>query len=75
MIHLPVLSATDQSQVMTAVGAACRRAVMEADPRLVEAMYLCQLQASAEALSGGAGRGTVFKCVLKQACSLQVLSV
>ncbi|MEW5299577.1 MAG: hypothetical protein WDW36_002578 [Sanguina aurantia] len=39
-------------QVMTAVGAACRRAVMEADPRLVEAMYLCQLQASAEALSG-----------------------
>lgn len=40
------------SQVMTAVGAACRRAVMEADPRLVEAMYLCQLQASAEALSG-----------------------
>jgi len=39
-------------QVMTAVAAACKRAVMEADPRLVEALYLCQVQASAEALSG-----------------------
>jgi hypothetical protein len=26
--------------------------VLEADPRLVEALYLCQVQASAEALSG-----------------------
>ena len=32
--------------------AACRRAVLEADPRLVEALYLCQVQAAAEALSG-----------------------
>ncbi|GLC55413.1 hypothetical protein PLESTB_000984700 [Pleodorina starrii] len=39
-------------QVMTAVALACRRAVMEADSRLVEAQYLCQLTASAEALSG-----------------------
>ncbi|KAF5828041.1 hypothetical protein DUNSADRAFT_18295 [Dunaliella salina] len=39
-------------QVMTAVAAACRRAVIEADPRLVEAMYLCQVQTTAEALSG-----------------------
>jgi ribosome assembly protein 1 len=39
-------------QVMGAVAAACRRAVLEADPRLVEALYLCQVQASAEALSG-----------------------
>jgi ribosome assembly protein 1 len=39
-------------QVMTAVAAACRRAVLEADPRLVEALYLCQVQAAAEALSG-----------------------
>ncbi|KAG2439846.1 hypothetical protein HYH02_010478 [Chlamydomonas schloesseri] len=39
-------------QVMTAVALACRRAVMEADARLVEAQYLCQLTASAEALSG-----------------------
>eukprot|EP00798_Chlamydomonas_sp_ICE-L_P013599 gene13599-19472_t len=39
-------------QVMTAVGAACRRAVMEAEPRLVEAMYLCEVQTAAEALSG-----------------------
>ncbi|PNW73585.1 hypothetical protein CHLRE_13g564950v5 [Chlamydomonas reinhardtii] len=39
-------------QVMTAVALACRSAVMEADARLVEAQYLCQLTASAEALSG-----------------------
>jgi ribosome assembly protein 1 len=39
-------------QVMTAVGAACRRAVLEAEPRLTEAMYLAQVQAGAEALSG-----------------------
>ncbi|GIL84225.1 hypothetical protein Vretifemale_12915, partial [Volvox reticuliferus] len=39
-------------QVMTAVAVACRRAVLEADARLVEAQYLCQLTASAEALSG-----------------------
>ncbi|KAG2498450.1 hypothetical protein HYH03_003706 [Edaphochlamys debaryana] len=39
-------------QVMTAVALACRRAVLEADARLVEAQYLCQLTASAEALSG-----------------------
>jgi ribosome assembly protein 1 len=31
-------------QVMTAVAGACRRAVMESDPRLVEAMYLCQVR-------------------------------
>eukprot|EP00878_Enallax_costatus_P032026 GHUV01035117.1.p2 GENE.GHUV01035117.1~~GHUV01035117.1.p2 ORF type:complete len:115 (-),score=22.67 GHUV01035117.1:985-1329(-) len=37
---------------MTAVSSACRRAVLEADPRLVEALYLCQVQAAAEALSG-----------------------
>jgi ribosome assembly protein 1 len=39
-------------QVMGAVAAAVRRSVLEADPRLVEALYLCQVQASAEALSG-----------------------
>lgn len=37
---------------MGALCAACRRAVLEADPRLVEALYLCQVQAAAEALSG-----------------------
>jgi hypothetical protein len=37
---------------MGAVSTACRRAVLEADPRLVEALYLCQVQAAAEALSG-----------------------
>lgn len=37
---------------MGAVAAACRRAVLEGEPRLVEALYLCQVQASAEALSG-----------------------
>lgn len=39
-------------QVMGAMCGACRRAVLEADPRLVEALYLCQVQAAAEALSG-----------------------
>jgi hypothetical protein len=39
-------------QVMGAMCAACRRAVLESDPRLVEALYLCQVQAAAEALSG-----------------------
>jgi len=39
-------------QVMSAVAAACKRALQEAEPGLVEAMYLCQVQAAAEALSG-----------------------
>jgi hypothetical protein len=39
-------------QVMGAMCGVCRRAVLEADPRLVEALYLCQVQAAAEALSG-----------------------
>jgi ribosome assembly protein 1 len=39
-------------QVVTAAAAALRRAVLEAGPRLAEAVYLCQLQASAEALAG-----------------------
>lgn len=37
---------------MGALCGAARRAVLEADPRLVEALYLCQVQAAAEALSG-----------------------
>lgn len=37
---------------MTTAAAAFRRAVLEADPRLVEAAYLCEVQTSAEALSG-----------------------
>lgn len=40
------------AQVMGALCVAARRAVLEADPRLVEALYLCQVQAAAEALSG-----------------------
>ena len=39
-------------QVMTAVSSACKRAVMEAEPRIVEAMYLAEVQSGAEALSG-----------------------
>ncbi|GFH18733.1 Tr-type G domain-containing protein, partial [Haematococcus lacustris] len=39
-------------QVMTSVAACCRRALTEGEPRLVEAMYLCAIQTSAEALSG-----------------------
>jgi hypothetical protein len=40
---------------MTAVAGACRRAVMESDPRLVEAMYLCQV-GGREGGAGGAGQ-------------------
>ena len=39
-------------QVMAAAAAACRQAVAEADARLVEAHFLCQVQAAAEALAG-----------------------
>ncbi|GAX83661.1 hypothetical protein CEUSTIGMA_g11086.t1 [Chlamydomonas eustigma] len=39
-------------QVMTAVAIACRRSLMESQPRLTEAMYLAQVQVGAEALSG-----------------------
>lgn len=44
------------AQVMTAVAAACRRAVLEAEPRLVEAMYLCQVCSSVGVIVG-AGLG------------------
>lgn len=37
---------------MVAVAGACRRALIEADPRLVEACYLAQVQSGPEALSG-----------------------
>lgn len=39
-------------QVMTTMAAACRRALLENSPRLVEAMYLCEVSSSAEALAG-----------------------
>lgn len=51
-IWLPCSLSAAALQVMGAMCAACRRAVLEADPRLVEALYLCQVQAAAEALSG-----------------------
>lgn len=51
-IWLPCSLSAAVLQVMGAMCAACRRAVLEADPRLVEALYLCQVQAAAEALSG-----------------------
>lgn len=37
---------------MTTAAHACRRAVLEAAPRLVEAMYLCEVQTTADALAG-----------------------
>ncbi|GMH33552.1 hypothetical protein BSKO_01386 [Bryopsis sp. KO-2023] len=39
-------------QVMTVVSMACRRALLESDPRLVEAMYLCEVSSASESLSG-----------------------
>lgn len=39
-------------QVTSAVRQAIRRAVLEANPRLVEAMFLCEVSSSAEVLSG-----------------------
>lgn len=41
-------------QVTSAVRQAIRRAVLEANPRLVEAMFLCEVSSSAEVLSGSA---------------------
>ena len=46
-------------QVMTAVSAACRRAVQEADPRLVEAMYLCQVSSGCTKGRPQAGGGNM----------------
>ena len=40
-------------QVTAVARQAFRRALMEADPRLVEAMFLCEVTTSSEALSGG----------------------
>lgn len=37
-------------QVITAVREACRKAVLAANPRLAEAMYLCEVSTTAEAL-------------------------
>jgi hypothetical protein len=39
-------------QVTSAVRQAMRRAVLEANPRLVEAMFLCEMSSTAESLSG-----------------------
>ena len=40
-------------QVTSAARQALRRGVAEAHPRLVEAMFLCEVASAAEALSGG----------------------
>lgn len=39
-------------QVTSAARTAIRKAVLEAGPRLVEAMFLCEVSTSADALSG-----------------------
>ena len=50
------------SQVTAVARQAFRRAVMEAEPRLVEAMFLCEVAASSDVLSGEprAGRSTLM---------------
>ena len=40
-------------QVTSAARQAFRRAILEAGPRLVEAMFLCEIATASEALSGG----------------------
>jgi translation elongation factor EF-G len=40
------------SQVTAVARQAFRRAVMEAEPRLVEAMFLCEVAAASDVLSG-----------------------
>ena len=40
------------AQVTSTARQAFRRAVLEAGPRLVEAMFLCQVSTASEALSG-----------------------
>jgi len=44
-------------QVTSVARQAFRRAVLEGDPRLVEAMFLCEVSTTAEALSGGTSGG------------------
>lgn len=39
-------------QVTSVAKQAFRRALLEADPRLVEAMFLCEISTTSEALSG-----------------------
>ena len=41
-------------QVTSVARQAFRRAMLEGDPRLVEAMFLCEVSTTAEALSGEA---------------------
>ena len=50
-------------QVITAVREACRKAVLAANPRLAEAMYLCEVSTTAEAL-GQVRNRLDFSCCL-----------
>ena len=43
---------TTSTQVTAVARQALRRAVIEADPRLVEAMFLCEVAAASDVLSG-----------------------
>ena len=50
-------------QVTSVARQAFRRALLEAHPRLVEAMFLCEVSTTAEALSG-AQQGTNFEIIM-----------
>ena len=50
---MPHFTPLSYFQVMTAAAAACRRAVLEADPRLAEAMYLAQVRGRRLCLNEG----------------------
>ncbi|TQD90931.1 hypothetical protein C1H46_023534 [Malus baccata] len=49
--HQPEQYGIFRGQVMTTIKDACREAVLQKKPRLVEAMYFCELNTSTEHLS------------------------
>lgn len=55
-------------QVTAVARHAFRRAVMEADPRLVEAMFLCEVTTASEALSGSMVRVLIDTMLIGYMC-------
>ncbi|CAG9462272.1 unnamed protein product [Pedinophyceae sp. YPF-701] len=50
--ELQAKAATLSGEIISTVADCCRKAVLEAQPRIAEAMYMCEVTTSAEALSG-----------------------
>lgn len=54
---------------------AFRRAVLEGGPRLVEAMFLCQVSTASEALSGTQTRPTRSVCLPVRPCACMAMRI